>query len=106
MSDMTMPQVAKERPKSVIGPDGKLLTLDDLPPPDTQRWVARRKAEVYALASGVRLGPVEWIMEHSGFGPPVPMRAQREAAAMGAVPIATGDDTLGVTVTVGFKIAQ
>ena len=48
MSDMTMPQVAKERPKSVIGPDGKLLTLDDLPPPNTQRWVARRKAEVVA----------------------------------------------------------
>lgn len=32
----------------VIGPDGKVLTLDDLPPPDTQRWVARRKAEVVA----------------------------------------------------------
>jgi hypothetical protein len=48
MSDLTMPYVAKERPKSVIGPDGKLLTLDDLPPPNTQRWVARRKAEVVA----------------------------------------------------------
>jgi hypothetical protein len=48
MSELTMPQVAKERPKSVIGPDGKLLTLDDLPPPNTQRWVARRKAEVVA----------------------------------------------------------
>jgi len=32
----------------VIGPDGKVLTLDDLPPPNTQRWVARRKAEVVA----------------------------------------------------------
>ncbi len=32
----------------VIGPDGKLLTLDDLPPPETKRWVARRKAEVVA----------------------------------------------------------
>ena len=48
MSDMTMPQVAEERPKSVVGPDGKILTLDDLPPPNTQRWVARRKAEVVA----------------------------------------------------------
>ena len=36
------------RPKRVIGPDGTVLTLDDLPPPDTQRWVARRKAEVVA----------------------------------------------------------
>ena len=34
--------------KSVVGPDGKILTLDDLPPPDTERWVARRKAEVVA----------------------------------------------------------
>jgi hypothetical protein len=37
MSDITMPYGAKERPKSVVGPDGKLLTLDDLPPPNTQR---------------------------------------------------------------------
>lgn len=29
------------------------LTLDDLPPPDTRRWVMRRKAEVVA---GVRAG--------------------------------------------------
>ena len=48
MSDVTLPYVAKERPKSVVGPDGKMLTLDDLPPPNTQRWVARRKAEVVA----------------------------------------------------------
>jgi uncharacterized protein YggE len=67
---------------------------------------ARRKAEVYALASGVRLGPVEWIMEHSGSGPPVPLRTQAGPAAMAApVPIAAGDDILGVSVTVGFKIA-
>ncbi len=37
----------------VIGPDGCLLTRDDLPPPDTKRWVIRRKAEVVA---GVRAG--------------------------------------------------
>lgn len=32
----------------VVSADGKVLTLDDLPPPNTQRWVARRKAEVVA----------------------------------------------------------
>ena len=37
-----------DRPKQVVGPDGKILTLDDLPPPETKRWVARRKAEVVA----------------------------------------------------------
>lgn len=41
------------RPKTVIGPAGEPLTIDDLPPPSTQRWVIRRKAEVVA---GVRNG--------------------------------------------------
>ena len=35
------------------GPEGEPLTLDDLPPPGTKRWVIRRKAEVVA---GVRAG--------------------------------------------------
>lgn len=48
MSDTNLPNAVAGRPKSFIGPDGKLLTLDDLPPPETQRWVARRKAEVVA----------------------------------------------------------
>ncbi|SET54213.1 CtrA inhibitor SciP [Oceanicella actignis] len=41
-----------ERPISVIGPDGRPLTKDDLPPPDTRRWVARRKAAVVAAVNG------------------------------------------------------
>ncbi len=36
------------RPRHVIGPAGKPLTIDDLPPPNTKRWVIRRKAEVVA----------------------------------------------------------
>ena len=68
---------------------------------------ARRKAEVYARAAGIRLGQVEWITEQSGFGPAVPFRAQGASAARAAaVPIATGDDTLAITVTVGFAIAH
>jgi len=39
--------------KYVIGPTGAPLTLSDLPPRETERWVIRRKAEVVA---GVRLG--------------------------------------------------
>ena len=38
--------------KSVIGPIGLRLTLADLPPPDTRRWVVRRKAEVVAAVRG------------------------------------------------------
>lgn len=36
----------------VIGPTGAPLTLADLPPPDTGRWVIRRKAEVVAAVHG------------------------------------------------------
>jgi len=36
------------RPSNVIGPAGKPLSVDDLPPPNTERWVIRRKAEVVA----------------------------------------------------------
>lgn len=38
---------------SGMGPDGVAMTEGDLPPPDTKRWVMRRKAEVVA---GVRSG--------------------------------------------------
>ncbi len=37
----------------IAGPTGLPLSRDDLPPPDTKRWVIRRKAEVVA---GVRAG--------------------------------------------------
>ncbi len=36
----------------VIGPMGSPLTLRDLPAPETQRWVIRRKAEVVAAVRG------------------------------------------------------
>jgi hypothetical protein len=48
--------MASERPgrsTRIVGPAGKPLTLEDLPPPHTRRWVIRRKAEVVA---GVRAG--------------------------------------------------
>ena len=36
------------KPNAAFGPDGRPLTLADLPPANTRRWVARRKAEVVA----------------------------------------------------------
>jgi len=38
--------------KYVIGPTGAPLTLSDLPPANTERWVIRRKAEVVAALTG------------------------------------------------------
>ncbi|QMW24668.1 DUF1153 domain-containing protein [Sandaracinobacteroides saxicola] len=46
-------------PQSVKGPDGRRLTLADLPPPHTTRWVARRKAEVLAAIKGGLLSEAE-----------------------------------------------
>lgn len=40
------------RPAQVIGPLGEPLTVADLPPPNTRRWVVRRKAEVVAAVNG------------------------------------------------------
>jgi hypothetical protein len=42
----------KIRPAQVIGPLGEPLTMDTLPPADTSRWVARRKAEVVSAVNG------------------------------------------------------
>ncbi|MDA5193017.1 CtrA inhibitor SciP [Govanella unica] len=42
----------KMRPTHVIGPTGEPLTLGDLPPANTRRWVIRRKAEVVAAVRG------------------------------------------------------
>lgn len=38
---------------AVVGPQGRQISIHDLPPTDTKRWVIRRKAEVVA---GVRSG--------------------------------------------------
>ena len=48
-----MSETATERPKVVVGPNGTMLSLETLPPANTRRWVARRKAEV---VTAVRAG--------------------------------------------------
>lgn len=45
-------QHMRARVRYVIGPDGSPLTVADLPPQDTKRWVIRRKAEVVAAVRG------------------------------------------------------
>ena len=44
--------MVRPRVKYVIGPDGSPLTVSDLPPASTRRWVIRRKAEVVAAVRG------------------------------------------------------
>jgi hypothetical protein len=47
-----MNELQRPKVKYVIGPDGSPLTIADLPPPSTRRWVIRRKAEVVAAVRG------------------------------------------------------
>ena len=66
---------------------------------------ARRKAQVYAEAAGIRLGSVIWITEEPGYAPSYPMAALRASSAA-PTPITAGEDTLRAQITVGFDIAQ
>ena len=50
--ERNMTDVYRPRAKYVIGPDGSPLTVADLPPSSTRRWVIRRKAEVVAAVRG------------------------------------------------------
>ena len=68
--------------KWVIGPDGLILTLADLPRPPVSRWVARRKAQIVASVHGGLLDRneaceryvitheefLEWDRAYSAFG--------------------------------------
>jgi len=65
---------------------------------------ARRKAEIYAKAAGVKLGRVLSMSEDQASAEPMPMVA-RGAAAM-ATPIAPGERTLRVTVTVSYELTN
>ena len=67
---------------------------------------AQRKAAIYAQAAGLKLGGVAWITEEPGFSPPSPTGAMRFLSASPSVPIAPGEDTLRVRITVGFEIAR
>jgi uncharacterized protein YggE len=63
---------------------------------------ARRKAEIYAKAAGVTLGAALSISEE---GAPGPMPYRKMAAGMAAsAPVAQGEETLRVTVSVSWAI--
>jgi hypothetical protein len=47
-----MTEQFRPRVRYVVGPDGGPLTIADLPPTTTKRWVIRRKAEVVAAVRG------------------------------------------------------
>ena len=81
MSDAMRPRV-----KYVIGPDGSPLTVADLPPPSTRRWVIRRKAEVVAAVRGGLLSLDELIEVRAVNHNPLSEDEVRQAVSMGFLP--------------------
>lgn len=66
---------------------------------------ATQKARVLAEAAGVTLGAVSQIEEGGGFGGPV-MRARMDMAMAESVPVAPGELSLQVTVTMTWAIGE
>ena len=66
---------------------------------------ALRKAELYAAAAGVTLGPIAELTESGG---PAPQPMFRSAGAMmeSDVPVAEGELSVGATITVVFEIVE
>lgn len=64
---------------------------------------ARRKAELYATAAGVTLGPILSIAEAGGMPSPVPM-FRMEAAMADGVPVAAGETSVSAQVTIVWRI--
>jgi uncharacterized protein len=62
---------------------------------------ARRKAEIYAKAAGVAIGAPLSISEGSSSGPIAPKMFR---AGIAPTPIAAGDETLTITVSVAYEI--
>lgn len=66
---------------------------------------AQRRAQVYADAAGLKIGKPIRIDEQSGRPVPYPV-ARMDAAAGSAVPIATGEQSFSITVTVSYPIVE
>ncbi len=66
---------------------------------------ARRKANIYAGASGVTLGNIVSISEGGGYQPPSPMFKTMRSEAMPAdVPIAQGEQVIAVDANITWEI--
>lgn len=89
-------QFAVDKPDAALDEARKLAVTD-----------ARKKAELYAGAGGVELGPILSISEGTSYSPPIPMAwgKMMQADAMAApTPIAAGEQTLSIDVSITWEI--
>jgi uncharacterized protein YggE len=63
---------------------------------------ARHRAEIFATAAGVTLGPVLTISESSGYSP----QPQFARAAMSSPPVEAGELSLSASVTITWQLVQ
>lgn len=52
-------------PRSVTLPDGTIMTRADLPPPETRRWVASRKAAVVRAVNAELMNRAEALERYA-----------------------------------------
>ena len=81
---------------------------DPVPAQDSARVAAvadaKRKAELYAKAAGISLGPIHMLSEAGSHSPqPVMLR---EMAMSDAVPIAQGEVSMRASVTIVYEIIK
>ncbi len=65
---------------------------------------ARRKAEIYAKAAGVSVGAPLSISEEGSNGPIAPRGFAQGMSVAAPTPIAAGDETLSITISVSYEI--
>jgi len=66
---------------------------------------ALRKANLYADAAKVKIGPITRIEEQGGYRPPQPyVKSMRMAAEASQVPIAQGEQSIEIDVSVSWEI--
>jgi uncharacterized protein len=66
---------------------------------------AKRRADVYAAAAGVKLGPVLAITENSGYQPPPrPFAKTMRAEASADVPVQAGEQVIAADVNITWEI--
>lgn len=87
------PMLELERPEAALD-EARLQALAN----------ARARAELYARALGTRVKRILFVSETGGAVPPPMPMARMMAAQDGATQIAPGEQTLSVSLTVGFEL--
>lgn len=100
-------RIVDDGANSFNGLQFSVSNLDDVQ--DTARRAAvqdaRRKAELYAGAAGVTLGPIQSLTEGGTGGPPRPMMAREMAMSDASVPVAEGEITISATVEIIYSLS-